>query len=74
MLKGLDIGWQVPTLPIDIALDVFFLLDILVNFNMATMGSGDAMLEFNDDRWQVPACLSACSVRHLRTGLIRSGL
>ena len=50
---------QVPTLPIDIALDCFFLLDIVVNFNMATMGGGDTMLEFNDDRWQVRALAPA---------------
>ena len=40
---------KLPTLPIDVILDIFFLVDILINFNMGVITAG----EYTDDRMQV---------------------
>ena len=40
---------NIPTLPVDVALDCFFLLDIIVNFNLGTIAGGELV----DDHWQV---------------------
>ena len=40
---------QVPTLPLDVLLDCFFIVDVILNFNTGVLTMG----EYVDDRWKV---------------------